>query len=123
MSNRLADLLKRFAEYFSASLLGTIVDTLVLWLCSHFLFNGNYFGRNILSPVISFECAVMVNFCTDIACAMLQSDENGTVAFYGAPDVYHVQLLKTPDGYSFDPGFEMYTGQAYSQWALRVRKD
>ena len=64
MSNRLADLLKRFAEYFSASLLGTTVDTLVLWLCSHFLFNGNYFGRNILSPVISFECAVMVNFCT-----------------------------------------------------------
>ena len=37
---------------------------LVLWLCSHFLFSGSYFGRNILSPVISFECAVLVNFCS-----------------------------------------------------------
>ena len=63
MSNRLKDLLKRFAGYFSASLLGTGVDTLVLWLCSHYLLGGSYFGRNVLSPVISFECAVLTNFC------------------------------------------------------------
>ena len=64
MTDRSASLLKRFAGYFFASLLGTGVDTLVLWLCSHFLFEGSYFGRNVLSPVISFECAVLVNFCT-----------------------------------------------------------
>lgn len=64
MSSRLADLLKHFVGYLSASLLGTGVDTLVLWLCSHFLFEGSYFGRNILSPIISFECAVLVNFCS-----------------------------------------------------------
>ena len=64
MSSRLVSLLKRFAGYFSASLLGTAVDTLVLWVCSHVFFSGSYFGRNILSPVISFECAVLVNFCT-----------------------------------------------------------
>lgn len=64
MTDRTASLLKRFAAYFFASLLGTGVDTLVLWLCSHFLLSGSYFGRNILSPVISFECAVLVNFCT-----------------------------------------------------------
>ena len=63
MSDR-AKLLKRFAGYFFASLLGTGVDTLVLWLCSHFLFKGSYFGRNVLSPIISFECAVLVNFCS-----------------------------------------------------------
>lgn len=64
MSSRPASLPKRFAEYFSASLLGTAVDTLVLWLCSHFLLSGTYFGRNVLSPVISFECSVLVNFCS-----------------------------------------------------------
>ena len=63
MSSRLKDLLKRFAGYFSSSLLGTTIDTLVLWLCSHYLLEGTYFTRNILSPVISFECAVLTNFC------------------------------------------------------------
>ena len=63
MSSRLADLLKRFVGYFGVSLLGTAVDTAVLWVCSHLLFSGSYFGRNILSPTISFECAVFVNFC------------------------------------------------------------
>lgn len=64
MSKRLADLLKRFAGYVSISLLGTIVDTAVLWVCSHLLFSGSYFGRNVLSPTLSFECAVLVNFCS-----------------------------------------------------------
>lgn len=64
MNKRPETLLKRFAGYFCASLLGTGVDTLVLWLCAHFLFSGSYFGRNILSPIISFECAVLVNFCS-----------------------------------------------------------
>ena len=64
MSSRLRDLLKRFFGYFSASLLGTAVDTGVLWVCSHLLFCGSYFGRNVLSPIISFECAVFTNFCS-----------------------------------------------------------
>ena len=63
MSSRFADLLKRFGGYVSISLLGTAVDTLVLWLCSHYIFSGSYAGRNVISPVISFECAVRVNFC------------------------------------------------------------
>lgn len=64
MNSRFAGLLKRFGEYFTASLLGTAVDSLVLWLCSHYLLNDNYFQRTILSPVISFECAVLTNFCS-----------------------------------------------------------
>lgn len=63
MRSRLRELLKHFAGYFTISLLGTVVDTAVLWLCSHLLFSGSYFGRNILSPTLSFECAVLVNFC------------------------------------------------------------
>ena len=55
--------LRHFAGFFTISLIGTVVDTAVLWLCSHLLFSGSYFGRNILSPALSFECAVLVNFC------------------------------------------------------------
>ena len=66
---------------------------------------------------------VMINFCTDVTCTMAISDDNGTVSFGGAPDVYHVQLLRTPKGYSFDPDFEMYTDRAYGEWVLRIRKD
>ena len=65
----------------------------------------------------------MLNFCTDTACVLLKSDENGLIIFEGAPDTYHVQLLKAPEGYSFDPGFELYTPKAYGEWLLRVRKD
>ena len=66
---------------------------------------------------------MMVNFCTDTACVMVRADENGTIVFDGAPDVYHVQMLKAPGGYSFDADFEMYTDSVYGEWALRIRKD
>ena len=47
--------------YILSRYLGTGVDTLVLWLCSDFIFSGNYFGRNVLSPMISFEFAVDIH--------------------------------------------------------------
>jgi thiol-disulfide isomerase/thioredoxin len=64
-----------------------------------------------------------VNFCTDTACVPLESDENGTITFTGAPDVYHVQLIDVPEGYSFDEDFELYTESTYGEWVLRVKKD
>ena len=66
---------------------------------------------------------VLVSFCTDTTCSMAQSDGNGTVSFDGAPDVYHIQLLKVPEGCSFDPGFELYTERTYGEWVIRIRKD
>ena len=65
---------------------------------------------------------VYVNFCTDSACSMAVSDSSGKITFEGAPDIYHVQLLKVPEGYSFDTGFDMYTESAYGEWVLRIRK-
>lgn len=53
--------LKRFSKHALYSLIGTATDTLVLWICSDFLFKG-YAGENILSPAISFECGNIVNF-------------------------------------------------------------
>ncbi len=64
-----------------------------------------------------------VNFCTDTSCAMARSDENGVIRFEGAPGIYHVQLLRAPEGYSFDEGFDFYTGGEYGEWRLCLRKD
>ena len=66
---------------------------------------------------------VTVNFCTDQACVPNESDENGTVTFTGAPDVYHVQIVDVPEGYSWDESYDMYTTREYGEWVLRVRKD
>ncbi|MBO4378790.1 MAG: TlpA family protein disulfide reductase [Clostridia bacterium] len=66
---------------------------------------------------------VYVNFCTDTACIPVPADGDGTITFMGAPDVYHVQLLKVPAGYSFDASFELYTTRMHGEWVLRIRKD
>jgi putative flippase GtrA len=51
----------RFPKFVAGNLIGTLVDTLVLWLFSHFVFH-RYFGKVIISPVISFEFAAFANF-------------------------------------------------------------
>ena len=56
-------ILKRLLKYLCTTLLGTATDTLVLWIFSHYVF-AEYVGQVIISPMISFECAVMVNFTT-----------------------------------------------------------
>ena len=64
-----------------------------------------------------------VNFCTDAACTMAQGGEDGVITFDGAPENYHVQILKVPEGYSFDQAFELYTGETYGEWVLHVAND
>ena len=54
-------ILKRIPKFIIGNVLGTLTDTLVLWIFSHFVFSG-YVGEVIISPIISFECAVLVNF-------------------------------------------------------------
>ena len=66
---------------------------------------------------------VCINFCTDTACAPAYSDGNGIAVFNGAPDVYHLQIVDVPEGYSFDEDFEMYTDRTYGSWVLCIRKD
>ena len=52
---------RKILSFFASNLLGTLVDTGVLWVCSS-LFFKSYWGKYLLSPFISFECAVFVNF-------------------------------------------------------------
>ena len=55
-------LLKRFIKFVGAGMIGSVVDTLVLWLLSDFVFRDAYWGEYIASPILSFQCAVAVNF-------------------------------------------------------------
>ena len=51
----------KIASFVGFNAVGTVVDTFVLWLFSHFVFNS-YWGIYIVSPMISFEFAVFSNF-------------------------------------------------------------
>lgn len=55
-------LLKRYLKYAGSSIAGTLVDMLVLWIMSDFVFNDVYYGQYIISPIISFQCAVITNY-------------------------------------------------------------
>ena len=57
-------LFKQMAQYTVTTLLGTAADTLVLWVLSTYLLNGNHVEKYVISPMISFECAVLVNYFT-----------------------------------------------------------
>ena len=58
----MAKFLIRYAKFAGTSLIGSMVDTLVLWLMSDLVFTSGYWGEYILSPMISFQCAVAVNY-------------------------------------------------------------
>ena len=64
-----------------------------------------------------------INFCTDTACTMLQTDADGVITFDGARDAYHLSPLKVPEGYSFDASDDFYIGPDYGEWCLRIKKD
>ncbi len=51
----------RLISFSASTLVGTAVDMLVLWLLSDFALT-TYMGEYLLSPFISFECAVLANF-------------------------------------------------------------
>ena len=55
-------ILVRYAKFAGTSAAGSITDTLVLWFLSDFIFTKGYWGEYIISPLISFQCAVAVNF-------------------------------------------------------------
>lgn len=55
-------LLIRYVKFIGTSLVGTVVDTLVLWILSDFAFTKGYWGEYVISPALSFQSAVLVNF-------------------------------------------------------------
>lgn len=58
----MAKFLIRYAKFAGTSLVGSIVDTLVLWMLSDLVFTNGYWGEYLISPMLSFQCAVAVNY-------------------------------------------------------------
>lgn len=56
------NVLIRYIKFIGTSIVGTVIDTLVLWLLSDYVFSDVYWGEYIVSPLISFQCAVIVNY-------------------------------------------------------------
>lgn len=52
----------RYLKFVGTSLLGTALETLVLWLLSDHVFNNGWAGEYLISPLISFQAAVLLNF-------------------------------------------------------------
>lgn len=55
-------MIARYFKFMISRTAGTVVDTAVLWLLAHYIFSGGYLATYILSPIISFEAAVVSNF-------------------------------------------------------------
>jgi putative flippase GtrA len=51
----------KYIKFVASRLIGTLVDTLVLWGLSSYIFSS-YIGHYIVAPTISFEIAVFSNF-------------------------------------------------------------
>lgn len=52
----------RYIKFIGTSIAGTMIDTLVLWILSDYVLTDVYWKEYILSPMISFQCAVLVNY-------------------------------------------------------------
>ena len=50
-----------------------------------------------------------VNFCTDNLCQTVSSDAKGNAVMEGEAGIYHLQILKVPEGYTFDSGWSRDT--------------
>jgi len=53
--------LRRFIGFSLCNMPGTLIELLIVWLLSQYLFSS-YAGQYIITPIIAFECAVVTNF-------------------------------------------------------------
>ncbi|PKO96280.1 MAG: GtrA family protein [Bacteroidetes bacterium HGW-Bacteroidetes-7] len=51
----------KYLKFIVSRLIGTLVDTFVLWVFSTYVFSS-YIGNYMIAPTISFEVAVFTNF-------------------------------------------------------------
>lgn len=56
------NVLIRYVKFIGTSAAGTLIDTLVLWILSDFAFDKGWWGEYVVSPILSFQAAVLVNY-------------------------------------------------------------
>lgn len=85
----------RIPKYVLVSAAGTVVDTVVLWLVSHHIFHS-FAGEYLLSPFISFECAVLFNYsCSFFFVWKGKAGLGGARAFFGKYLWYNLSCTMT----------------------------
>ena len=62
MSRSWKEILLKFAMFSVTSVAGTIVDLVLHWALSAYVFRGNYWGSFWVAPTISFEMSAITNF-------------------------------------------------------------
>ena len=65
----------------------------------------------------------MINFCTDTACYTAVSDENGLAVYEGESAEYHLQVLKVPEGYTYDTNREFSAGRNGGNVTMEVTRN
>ena len=61
IKNLKPSMLKRFIKFTIRGMVGTVVDTAVLWFLTTYAFH-TYFAKYILAPSISFEVGILVGY-------------------------------------------------------------
>ncbi|MBQ8160953.1 MAG: carboxypeptidase regulatory-like domain-containing protein [Clostridia bacterium] len=64
-----------------------------------------------------------VTFCTDVTCLPVSTDASGTASITLPSDNYHVQILKVPDGYSYDVREEIQLTPDLPSGQLHITKN
>ena len=65
---------------------------------------------------------VMINFCTDTACSPVISGEDGSAVFTGAPEEYHVQIVKIPADWELLGEAEWTAGPGSESYSVTFRE-
>ena len=81
---------------------------------SRFAFYGVYCYGQDEQPLEG----VTILFCSDSTCTPVTSDENGMILFCAAPDAYHLQLLKAPEGFEPLEALDETVDPAGGDWTL-----
>ncbi len=66
---------------------------------------------------------VTVNICDDTSCTPMESDANGMVSFVYPSFAYHIQVIKVPDGYTYDTTQESYLEEAGGVTEIVITKN
>jgi len=92
---RALEIAEKIPKFILVNVTGTIVDTTVLWVVSHYVFD-NYVGDYILSPIISFEFAVFSNFfCSFFFIWKDRVDRHSVKSFFRKYIVYNLTSSMT----------------------------
>ncbi len=83
----------------------------------------NYYAALFIDENLSPVPGCMVSFCTDTACTTAVSNAQGTASFTGDPQVYHIQIIKLPEGYHLLDESEQYTERTGGITPIIIAKD